>query len=338
MRLREMAEHNTMVVENESNLAAIGRPPERGHIETSSILRIMHALVSMDCGGMENVVLELARRGPGLNQRVHVVCLEPWVYSRNLEDIHVRVQSLDKQPGIRLGPFRQFWSLLHEARPDVLHTHTIGALFYAGPAARWLKIPVVHTEHGRHFSEASTRNRWLARFAALHARQVCCVSRDVTEEIRHNRIAHPRKLAVIYNGIDTVRFREDGGGVLVRQRLGISPTSPVIGTVGRLSEIKRAGTLDPIGRSASCGVPPGTSDCRRRRAAHVVSPAAGGSAAGSRVCSFRGPSGSHGAILQRHGCLCPQQPFGGHAPGCFGGFCLGIANCRVRSRRHSGTD
>jgi glycosyltransferase involved in cell wall biosynthesis len=52
-----------------------------------------------------------------------------------------------------------------------------------------------------------------------------------------------RKLSVVANGIDTSRFVGAGSRTALRERWGIPASAPVIGTVGRLAEIKRQDLL-----------------------------------------------------------------------------------------------
>src|SRR5262245_45704857 len=132
-------------------------------------LNITHVVLSLDAGGMERVVLSLAREGVARGQVVRVVCLErPGVLAPQFAALGVEVECLDKRPGLRFEVARRLKRLWQAAPPDVVHTHQIGALFYAGRAARRAGVPVVvHTEHGKHF--ANWRARWLGWFAARAA-------------------------------------------------------------------------------------------------------------------------------------------------------------------------
>ena len=66
-------------------------------------IRVVHVLLSMDCGGMEQVVLDLARTGLELGQAIQVICLErPGQLAPQLADLGVDLHCLDKRPGIRL--------------------------------------------------------------------------------------------------------------------------------------------------------------------------------------------------------------------------------------------
>ncbi len=207
-------------------------------------LRVTHVVLSMELGGLESIVLDLVREGRRAGQSVAVVCLErPGVLAEQVEAQGGRLACIHKPPGIRLEVFGRLGRLFRELRPDVVHTHQIGALFYAGPAARRAGVPVVvHTEHGKHYDHRR-RTRWLGRLAARGAARFFCVSADIAAAVGAHRIAPPGKIRVVPNGIDTTRFQEENEAGAVRQSLGIPANAPVIGTVGRLSEVKRQDLL-----------------------------------------------------------------------------------------------
>jgi glycosyltransferase involved in cell wall biosynthesis len=202
-------------------------------------LKVIHVVLSLDIGGLEHIVLDLVGAGQKCGQDVAVLCLErPGALAPRVEALGVPVPCVHKRPGLKLGTVGRVKSILRELDPDVVHTHQIGALFYAGPAARRAGVPVVvHTEHGKHY--ANGRTRWLGWFAARSAARFFCVSQDIAAEVLEHRIAPPRKVTVVPNGIDTDRFRTGDDGPEVREALGIPAHAPVVGTVGRLTEIKR---------------------------------------------------------------------------------------------------
>ncbi len=207
-------------------------------------LTVHHVVLSLDLGGLERITLDLLRWGQDHGQAVSVICLErPGILATEASALGARVICLDKRAGIQLALKGRLRRLFEQQRPDVVHTHQIGALFYAGPAARAACVPaVVHTEHGKHYG-ARLRTRWLGRFAGRYATRFCCVSRDIADAALAHRIVPARKVEVIPNGIDTQRFLALGAGQQVRCRLGIPQGVPVIGTIGRLSEIKRQDLL-----------------------------------------------------------------------------------------------
>jgi len=91
--------------------------------------------------------------------------------------------------------------LFRRWRPDVVHTHDLRALFYAGPAARLTRVPmIVHTRHGRDI-HATPRQTTVARHLSRLVDRFVCVSEEAAEFSRDQGIAGSR-LRTILNGID----------------------------------------------------------------------------------------------------------------------------------------
>jgi glycosyltransferase involved in cell wall biosynthesis len=208
-------------------------------------LKVAHVVLSLDVGGLERNVVNQVREGRALGQSVSVVCLErPGVLAPRVEALGGRVVCLDKRPGVRLSLFGKLRSLLRADRPDVLHTHQIPTLFYAGLAARLAgRVRVVHTEHGLPLFAGRARTRWLGRLAGVHCDYFFCLTREMADEARKYRIVPARKIRLIRNGIETANYRESGDPHALRRRLGIPPGAEVVGSVGRLAEIKRYDVL-----------------------------------------------------------------------------------------------
>jgi glycosyltransferase involved in cell wall biosynthesis len=219
-------------------------------------IHVTHAVLHLHTGGLERVVLSLVREGLRLGQRVSVLCLEePGALAADVAAMGAPVRTIGKCPGLSPRLVGSIRAELAALGTHVLHTHQIGALFYAGPAARRAGVSaVVHTEHGRHY-DARARTRWLGRWAALWADRYCCVSRDIADAVAARRVAPTRKIEVVPNGIDTTRFARCNASSLRRQ-LGIPEGAPVIGTVANLREVKRQDVLirgfarlaGPVGR------------------------------------------------------------------------------------------
>jgi glycosyltransferase involved in cell wall biosynthesis len=213
-------------------------------------LRVLHAVVSLDVGGLERIVVDLVRQGQQLGQEVAVVCVErPGVLAPQVEALGARVFCLHKPVGYHPETCGRMKDVLAEFRPDVVHTHQVGPLLYCGRAARALNVPVVvHTEHIDNI--AKTRSLW-GRFRQAarlwlgmrHAARFFCVSPDIADQVRAWRCVPRRKVDVVLNGIDTRRFRASDDAAALRRELGIPDGAPVVGTVGRLNEVKRQDLL-----------------------------------------------------------------------------------------------
>ena len=125
----------------------------------------------------------------------------------------------------------------------MVHTHQIGALLYAGPAARRARVPVVvHTEHGKHYA-ARWRKRIVGRMAARYAHRYFCVSDDIRREVCDFRIVPSTKAEVVHNGIDLAPFEGLPDVVTARRDLGLPADAFIVGTVGRLAAVKRQDVL-----------------------------------------------------------------------------------------------
>jgi glycosyltransferase involved in cell wall biosynthesis len=224
-----------------SCIAAQGNRPQE---QMAASLKVVHVVLSLDCGGLERIVLDLVREGRNFGQRVAVVCLErPGTLAPHVEAAGAQVFCVHKQPGIRMKVIGQLKSVLSELRPDIVHTHQIPVLFYAGRAARRVGVPVVvHTQHGK-LPSLRLRTRLMSRLAARYCARFFCVSKEIAGQVTAAHLVSSGKLLVLPNGIEAQRFRQPGDSHLLRQALGIAGGAPVLGTVGRLTEVKHQDLL-----------------------------------------------------------------------------------------------
>jgi glycosyltransferase involved in cell wall biosynthesis len=212
----------------------------------SDALHVAHAVLSLDTGGLERIVVDLVRHGRRCGHRVSVLCIErPGTLAPQVEALGATLVCVGKPAGVRLGTRGQVAAVLRGLRPDVLHTHQVGALFYAGRAARDLGIPVVvHTEHINNVRKAHggylrrLKMTWLWWWTARYARRFFCVSEDISAEMAARRIVPKHKLSVVLNGINTEPFREPVDRDALRASLGIPADALIVGSVGRLNEVK----------------------------------------------------------------------------------------------------
>lgn len=211
----------------------------------SERLRVAHVVLSLDVGGLERNVVNQVREGQALGQSVSVICLErPGVLAPRVEELGGRVLCMHKRPGIRLSLIGRLRSVLRQLRPDIVHTHQIPTLFYTGLAARTMATGrVLHTEHGLPLFAKRLRTRWLGRLSGLHCERFFCLTQEMAREVGKYHIVPRRKIRVIRNGIETSGYRDAGDPHGLRRSLGIPDEATVIGSVGRLVEIKRYDVL-----------------------------------------------------------------------------------------------
>lgn len=215
----------------------------------STPLHVAHAVLSLDVGGLERVVLALVREGTRRGQRVSVVCVEkPGALADEARTAGAEVFSLDKPPGRRADYVERASVLLDRLNPDVVHTHQIGAAWYVGPGAAYRRIPVLHTEHGNHFARtsgwiASAKARLLYRSTAKWIGRFCCVSAEIAAAVTRWGTVPRRLVEVVPNGIDTAVADGVPAPEEARRAIGLPVDAVVVGTVGRLNEVKRQDRL-----------------------------------------------------------------------------------------------
>ncbi|MBX9580843.1 MAG: glycosyltransferase, partial [Gemmataceae bacterium] len=214
-------------------------------------LHVVHGVLALDVGGLERLVLALVRAAAGAGHRVTVVCVErPGKLAPEAEAAGAEVVSLGKPFGRHPEFVDRAAEVLGKLRPDVVHTHQTGAALYLGRAARRLspRPPVVHTEHGNHFRQAGgwravLRTRLNTRAAAKNVDRFCCVSAEIAAAAGRWWTVPRRKLDVVPNGIRTDLPEDLSPPSAVREGLEIPADAPVVGTVGRLAEVKRQDIL-----------------------------------------------------------------------------------------------
>lgn len=210
----------------------------------SSSLSICHVLWSVEVGGAERVVLDLARAQRAAGHRVAVLTLSN-VRGAMAPEFHRVVETLEAVPkwrGTDLSlPFRLArWFRAYRA--DVVHTHNELPLIYGAPGGKLARATVVHSKHGT--VAVSRRAHLLRRVAATAADLFVAVSEATADVARTTGECAPDKLRVVINGTDLSRFpAEEGARARIRGELGIPMDARVLVTVGRLVKEKNHALL-----------------------------------------------------------------------------------------------
>jgi glycosyltransferase involved in cell wall biosynthesis len=228
-----------------------------------SKVRVLHPITRLIIGGaQENTMLtaDLMNKGLVGNGRYLVEIVSgPQTGSEGslIEEVRERGIPLTILPNMRreLSPLNdlrvigQLRRLMvgENGRPryDIVHTHSSKAGVVGRIAAAWARVPlIVHTVHGWSFHDQMPPGRRglyvaLERIAARYSHKMIVVSpRDIEKGLAQG-IGRPEDYVLIRSGIELERF---GHPIVppakMRQRLGIPPDAPVIGSVTRLSPQK----------------------------------------------------------------------------------------------------
>lgn len=172
--------------------------------------RITHIIDSLDIGGAERIVVELAT---GLDweafQSEVITLTEPKTpeLKQELERHGIRVTTLRKGSKLGLGMFEDLTEHLKRVHPDIVHTHLFAADVWGGLAAANAHIPVVvSTEHSVNKDEGWLKHR-LKCYTHSKRDAVVAISHSVKEYIEERcGGAVKGKVHIIPNGVDTNRF------------------------------------------------------------------------------------------------------------------------------------
>ncbi|MEW5802716.1 MAG: glycosyltransferase [bacterium] len=218
-------------------------------------ITIVHLLLCMETGGAETVVSHLITSTDPQVFRVVVITLcSRGALADQAEKKGARV--IMAAPMIRGASLIYPYSLIatvRKVKPDIMHSHS-GCGPTAALVSRCLGVPQIHTEHGRPYPDP----RWmieLERLYCLRTKKIVAVS-PLLKEYLHKAFRWPdEKVTVIENGIDTGHFlpRPKPFGLL--SELGFQPDQKVVGSVGRLNQVKNYPVLLHAFRDVAAKVP-----------------------------------------------------------------------------------
>src|SRR5262245_23289543 len=203
-----------------------------------TVCQVLHAL---RVGGAEVLAARLARRLRN-DYRFLFVCLdELGTLGEELRGEGFPVHVLGRRPGLDLRTMLSLAGLFRRERVDVIQAHQYTPFFYSA-TARWLgrRVPVLFTEHGRHFPDYPRRKRMLANRLLLGRRdRVVGVGQAVRRALVANEGLPEDRVGLVYNGIDLAPYANgDHDRRAVRQELGVGDADLAIMQVARLDYLK----------------------------------------------------------------------------------------------------
>ena len=206
---------------------------------------VAHLIYRLDIGGLETLLVDTINRMPAGRYRHAVICLTEYTdFAQRITRPDVALFALHKPAGLALGTHADLFRLLRRLRPAILHTYNLGTVEYAATA--WAAgVPArVHAEHGRDARDPrglNPKHNLLRRLLVPFIDRYVPVSHELRSWLESVVRIPERKLQLIDNGVDTERFHPglEAGPVQAWQ----APDAFVIGTVGRLQDVKDQATL-----------------------------------------------------------------------------------------------
>jgi len=205
---------------------------------------IAHVLHRLDRAGAEVLAAGLAR---SVRERFESVflCLDGLgPLAEQLAGEGFVVEELDRQPGIDKALARRLRDRLQQHNASLVHAHQYTPFFYSAMSRGWLgrqspRLPILFTEHGRHYPDHRSMKRVLANKVLLKKRdRVTAVGKFVKQALIRNEGIPADRIAVIYNGIDPDPEPTDADRRRARKHLGIADDRPVVMQVARFHPVK----------------------------------------------------------------------------------------------------
>ncbi len=206
-----------------------------------SPLRVIHVLDSLAPGGLENGVVNVARKLHGDGFDIHAACLRfRGDFADRMPD-QSRIVVLGKTTGFSFKAAFALFTYLRRSGAHVVHSHNLGTLIYAVVATcGGLLWPIVHGEHGQLQPFDLTKKRlWQRRVLFRLCKSIHVVSSSVRENLADLGLVSRSKVVVTPNGVDCDRYAPAPSKNEARVAVGFEAHHRVIGIVGRLVALKR---------------------------------------------------------------------------------------------------
>jgi glycosyltransferase involved in cell wall biosynthesis len=224
-------------------------------------IKVLHLITHLGIGGAQDNTLLTVKGHSRKHYEVHLAAGQDytdWVARGQayadafflFPDLHRSVQ-----PQTDRRALNQITGFLRNQKYDIVHTHSAKAGTLGRIAARRAKVPrIIHTFHSFGWQVARTSHthpwqvytssikKWLyiliERYAASLSDALITVSELNKQEAININLAPSEKFTTIYSGINLNRFKVNVDRIKKCHSLGLSPSQPIIGTIGRLSTQK----------------------------------------------------------------------------------------------------
>jgi len=219
-------------------------------------LKVVYVIDDLGLGGAQRQLVLLVTALPRTRFDIEVISLsaDKAAYASAIREAGIPLTMIPHAGAWSWRTFFRVWSRMRRVRPDIVHTWLFTADLY-GRLSAWLaRVPVI-------MSAVRSVEPWKAK----HYVAVDRLLRHVTDAFTVNARAigdvltareriNPKKLRVIYNGVDLEKFTLNGreeGGRKKEEKPGLpsslfflsSSQSPLVGIIGRLGPEKDQATF-----------------------------------------------------------------------------------------------
>jgi len=203
-------------------------------------MKIVFVITGLGLGGAEKQICLLADQLADAGNEIKIISLTGETVVKP-ENSHIEIYPLDmkKSPFGFLSGLLNLRKTIKNFKPDVVHSH----MFHANIMMRLAGIlthrhyRLICTAHSK--NEGGKLRMFLYRFTDSLCDFNTNVSKEALDEYINKKAFSPSKSLVIYNGIDTEKFKfSNNARISLRKELAINESEQLILTVGRLTPAK----------------------------------------------------------------------------------------------------
>jgi glycosyltransferase involved in cell wall biosynthesis len=212
-------------------------PPQK----SQTITEVCHLVDSLEVGGMEQMLCELAIEQKRNGWNVTVGCLfRRGPLEARLIKAGITVVCFEKQAGMDLKAIRSIRACFKSMPNAIIHTHNAVVHYYAAFALLGIARSIaVNTRHDMGLHTKSARLSALYKLAVRKTQRVAVVCEAAKTRFVASGEIPGNKCLVIPNGIDVAKFDAAySNSQNIRGIANLPADRLVIGTVGRLNEVK----------------------------------------------------------------------------------------------------
>ncbi|MEN1972035.1 glycosyltransferase [Luteimonas sp. MJ204] len=205
-------------------------------------LSILHVVDSLECGGLERVVADLAVAQRDHGHSVAVFSLtDATGLGPELTGAGIQVIEGGKRTGFDVAPLARLLRTMKDKQTGIVHSHNFVPNYHAALA---LALPgraratLVNTCHNMGGRLSRPRLRALYRLSLTRTARVAGVGDQVAQHLVEQGLAPPARVVAVRNGVPVPPSPGAIDRADARDALGVPADALVIGCVGRLVELK----------------------------------------------------------------------------------------------------
>ena len=194
----------------------------------------------MRIGGTEQVIKNLIEGSDKQLFDMSIFCIEQPLgpFGQMLLEKRIVIDSAQRREGFDIKLINTIRQHIKKTNIEVLHCHQYTPWVYGALAAIGTGTKVIFTEHGRFYPDSTSWKRKIVNpILNLLTHKITAISKATKQALIKYEYLPENRIEVIYNGILPLKNAPEQTRLL-KQKLHLSSSYPILGTIARLDPIK----------------------------------------------------------------------------------------------------